>query len=102
MKHHMNCLLLHKNCIGRKFKTYLWHNANKQNDPLVIQARKKHFDWISVDDPHRYKYHCEKKGCDAEHRSFVTNEINTLFFLHRTISQFRRNAASHRFLVKPG
>lgn len=34
-----------------KFNTYLYHNRNKRNDPRVAQARKKHFEWLSVDRP---------------------------------------------------
>ena len=63
-----------------KFKTYLWHNANKRYQPQVVQARNKHFNWISVDNPQSYKYHCERQDCFRPLKSsHVEQVLNKLY-----------------------
>ncbi|CAG8470139.1 uncharacterized protein OCT59_002900 [Rhizophagus irregularis] len=46
-----------------KLNIYLWHNAKRGNSTRAVEARKKYFDWKPVNDPHKYKFHCENELC---------------------------------------
>ena len=62
-----------------KFNTYLYHNRKKQNIPCVVQARNKYFEWMCVNRPQDYKYHCENECClrplKSTHVEQVKNKI---------------------------
>ena|SRR5688572_21394209 len=72
-----------------KFNTYLYHNRKKWNDPRVAQARQKHFEWINVDRPQDYKYHCENGSCLRPLKSTHVEQVKNKLYCRpcsRTVS----------------